>query len=699
MQINFGSMTTTKDGKHVVSGVASGWDTEKMLADIRNLKESNSITPIVDEIDLKNDKIAAYTNLKSSLKNLQSAADELRNIDNFDAFYKFTGDTTYATVSATGVPGVTSFDIEVENLAVVEKNRSISLSSNTSDITQVAGDHTDLTQFTEGTFQINGIDIDLVAGDTLQEIATKINNTTDTSNVSAAVIKISASDYRLTISSTIPGISNAFTFTDANNVTNAVLSAKYNVSATTFADPDVDVTQAGHGNSDLFTTGTFSINGQNVTVSGGDTLNIIAANINAVRATSGVAALVTDIGGGNYKLQLIQDPGTTPEYALVDGSNVFNSILGVDQTNPDLILQAAEDGQIKFDGISLTRSTNTMDDIVDGLSIQLNKENTPGEFTSYTVSSNKDNVTSLVADLVETYNAVLDLADDLGSHGDSNGEDTGVLNYEELLEAIRNEIITHMMGAVNIHSDYDLPSLRLLGIAYKDFSSNKVDIQGESQAYSGLTLEEVIDTKLDNLLEVLSFTIRNNSVNLSLLYSDIVISDQLIDGFGIVNEFDFDIDIGRATDDIIRVTYDYGSGPTVINMTFNPNNPSDLTQGGKFVGNTSTILDGVSLTYTGNGLESGMKVNVTQGVAHKLYHTIAQFNKTNGYEQRYNIDKRIKELMEEQRDLLIEQLEVQEKIDYEINRERKIYSRLESAVAEANAQLYKIEMMGNLLSN
>ncbi|RYE52803.1 MAG: flagellar hook protein, partial [Hyphomicrobiales bacterium] len=99
----------------------------------------------------------------------------------------------------------------------------------------------------------------------------------------------------------------------------------------------------------------------------------IAEAINLVKATSGVQASVVKVTTSDYRLVLSGvDTGTTITASAVSGEDVFATlgILGADGTFANE-LQEAKQAIIEIDDIEITRSSNQIDDVLDGTTIYL----------------------------------------------------------------------------------------------------------------------------------------------------------------------------------------------------------------------------------------------------------------------------------------------------------------------------------------
>ncbi|BCA95274.1 flagellar hook-associated protein 2 [Legionella antarctica] len=149
----------------------------------------------------------------------------------------------------------------------------------------------------------------------------------------------------------------------------------------------------------------FTANGDaapvNVTIApGSDSLVAIRDAINDTN--SGVtASIVQDSLGSRLTLTSSK---TGENYAMQVSSSIPE--LNYDPTMGNNALTetiAAQNSVVKINGLSLTQSTNQLQDAISGVTINLKKAE-PGTITTLTVDDNKDQLTNLIKDFVSKYN-------------------------------------------------------------------------------------------------------------------------------------------------------------------------------------------------------------------------------------------------------------------------------------------------------
>lgn len=191
----------TSGTKTIVTGTSSGLNTSAL---IENAVQQNNVA--ADKIDIKiqeNDLlISGYDewyglsqNLQDSLFNIKSQTSIL---DSGNVFSQRTADLQSTGTIATSLINVSidedapegSYDIIVEQKAQAFSTASTNIVDKDADLNEVGS-------FTIGIDGYVAQQIDVVATDSLQDIADKINLTTADSGVAASLVKVSETEYQL----------------------------------------------------------------------------------------------------------------------------------------------------------------------------------------------------------------------------------------------------------------------------------------------------------------------------------------------------------------------------------------------------------------------------------------------------------------------------------------------------------------------
>ncbi len=244
------------------------------------------------------------------------------------------------------------------------------------------------------------------------------------------------------------------------------------------------------------------------------TLSGIASAINS--ADLEVTASVVGDGNGNYYLTLASnETGTDNTISFTvnddDGNNDDAAGLSGLYTDPAshtlTETQAAENAQLTINGISVERSSNTIDDLVEGVTINL-KEESPGDTVKVEVTRNLSSITSKVQGFVDKYNSLVDIFDQLQSY-DSQTKTAGTLLGDSTTSQIRYRLQQMLHTQVSGIAD-EVNGLSRLGVEIDRNGKLSLD---ESKLTDALEnhLSDVIDffTKDENGVEGIAVQLDN----------------------------------------------------------------------------------------------------------------------------------------------------------------------------------------------
>jgi flagellar hook-associated protein 2 len=187
--------------------------------------------------------------------------------------------------------------------------------------------------------------------------------------------------------------------------------------------------------------------------------------INSSSSTSGVSASLVqlDSSGTSYALVLGATQtglgatgGSTVSLALGTGSSdnsTSNMAAFISTTGKPAGLQnktvSAQDAKFNLNGIDLTRSSNTVTDAVQGMTLTLKAPqatNTPA--TTLTVATDQAAATKSMQDVVDKFNAILKLYRD-NSGTDSSGNPQALandFNIRSMISSVRSKIMSSPSG-------------------------------------------------------------------------------------------------------------------------------------------------------------------------------------------------------------------------------------------------------------
>jgi flagellar hook-associated protein 2 len=149
-----------------------------------------------------------------------------------------------------------------------------------------------------------------------------------------------------------------------------------------------------------------------------DSLTDIAARINS-NVTGSSASVLFD--GTNHRLMI-----TSKDTGLVNSMSFSDTGSTLGLTDPGAEIISAQDAEIVLNSTTITRASNTMSDVLTGISFQLRSE-TPvgGAETTVTVSRDDEGIKTKVQGLLDAYNNVATaISAQLSFTGQRKGEET-----------------------------------------------------------------------------------------------------------------------------------------------------------------------------------------------------------------------------------------------------------------------------------
>lgn len=263
----------------------------------------------------------------------------------------------------------------------------------------------------------------------------------------------------------------------------------YNVNVTSLAQSQALATRASFADRDSTSVGqgTLTLNvGDKVTnieIDGSnDTLQGLANAIND--SDAGVSAGVIDTGNG-FQLVLSADQTGTANAVSIsatdsDGNNTdaaglsrfaFNDSMDADSGLRETI--AAKDAVMEINGVAVTRSTNTIENVVDGLTFNLTEE---GQST-VKVEQDTAAVAERVQAFVDKFNALQSTIADLSSFNAESGQGS-ILTGDATVRNIQNQLKRVLTDIVPGLENAGVRSLADVGIT-TDFRTGQLQFDSE----------------------------------------------------------------------------------------------------------------------------------------------------------------------------------------------------------------------------
>lgn len=215
-----------------------------------------------------------------------------------------------------------------------------------------------------------------------------------------------------------------------------------------------------------YETGTFAVNAdaviQNITIdSSNNTLSTLRDHINEDEDNGMTASIIND--GSGYRLVLTSE-NTGEDYAMEitavddDGDHTDNTagisqLIYNDTTKNVSQTVAANDAEIVMNGLTITRSTNEIESVITGVTLNL-LDTKPGENIRLNINKDTSTVEGEIRAFVDNYNTLIGQFNEFTKVDSANGEkgilvgDATVRNMESQLRNLLNNRLEHLPGSI-----------------------------------------------------------------------------------------------------------------------------------------------------------------------------------------------------------------------------------------------------------
>jgi flagellar hook-associated protein 2 len=199
-----------------------------------------------------------------------------------------------------------------------------------------------------------------------------------------------------------------------------------------------DITQFGAvgstGTAISTTGGTLTIGAYDVVYDNTTTLSELAQAITD-ESNGDIEASILQTGDGEYSL-IVSSSQTGADQALTisDTGDLSSNLLDVASGYQKI--QTASDAEFKYNGITTTRSTNEISDLVVGLNITLKEE---GDFSNVEIDQDNEPFTGEMQLFVDSYNSLMQNISDMTTADQEEGV-KGVFNGESFVRNIKNDL-------------------------------------------------------------------------------------------------------------------------------------------------------------------------------------------------------------------------------------------------------------------
>jgi flagellar hook-associated protein 2 len=525
------STSSTSPATLNLTGLVSNTDWQSLVSSINAAQLQAAQAPLNSELTGQQNTLSAWQSFNTSLSAVTNYI-TTNNLNTATGYQSYDASMTCSDSSitpsnvlsasiGTGTIAAGTYAIEVSNLAAPEQIASGSFTSSSTALG------------ISGEMVINGTTVTVASTDSLIGVANAINSAN--AGVSASVLAISGSDYRLTLQSTGAG-SSSISLQDGegssvleslnlgtqlpNQSGSDALSDSYS-SESTPVGTLLNLTSPPSGSIEIEGSDN---NWHSVAVNlGTDSLQTIATSITNAAIPGVSASVVPTTTGGTttYQLEITNVNATN----LQDSNNVLNT-LGIVGGTAMNVIQAGQDAHLTVDGYPVTSGSNTVTGVINGVTLSLTgtNPNTPINLNITPDNSGLSNEVSTLVGDISTALAFINSQNTPSSSSSSSSSSptSNVLMGNASLFDMKNTIVNTLLENIPGNSTYTTAAS--IGINFASDGSVSLDSDTFAAALSANPTEvqnavQTLSTDLYNGLNVFvdpntgTITSIENSIN------------------------------------------------------------------------------------------------------------------------------------------------------------------------------------------
>lgn len=237
---------------------------------------------------------------------------------------------------------------------------------------------------------------------------------------------------------------------------------------------------------------------QEITLEPGATLQDLVDQIND--GDYGVSASLIKDTSGSVRLSLTGTDTGAENAFKIETSDTSLSALNFDPASASsttyTVNASAQDSKFDLNGVEIVRSSNTIDDAVDGLTINLLSEtsssNSSSSSTTFTVASDSNAISTQLKAFVDAYNQLASAIKSSTSYN-STTKVAGALQGDSTIRSMQNQLRSFMTGVFGDGSN-STKTLSSLGISFQKDGTLALDSD---------KLKTAVTNDLDSVIEFL----------------------------------------------------------------------------------------------------------------------------------------------------------------------------------------------------
>lgn len=259
----------------------------------------------------------------------------------------------------------------------------------------------------------------------LNALKTSVTDLNDATAYTSRTVDISGSGITVTADDGVP--EQSFTLTTTTLAKKEILESSV---AAFGSGSDLVSQDTSSGTYDITINGTtHQIAYDNLT-----TLDQLVSKINT-EAGADVTASTVQVANGDFRLILTSTKtGIDQAITTADSGGLGTGLTGTGLTAMTNV-QAADDATFVYNGITVTRASNEVTDLINGVKINLLEE---GQSNQVTIAQDKEALTAKMQNFVDSYNNVITQVNTLINAGE--GETAGVFSGDNFIKSISREL-------------------------------------------------------------------------------------------------------------------------------------------------------------------------------------------------------------------------------------------------------------------
>lgn len=370
----------------------------------------------------------------------------------------------------------------------------------------------------------------------------------------------------------------------------------------TFAAADMNASVVG-SSPQPFNAGNLVLgaSGTSITLSSGDSLGQVIAKINAKSDQSKVQATAIKVSNGNYQISFKStETGANMNYNITAlNAGVMNVGIGYSQT--------AVNSSITIDGTTVTRSSNSIDDVIDGVTFDLVAQTPVATTLEMDIIADTDLAKQGIMNFVDAYNALrlfVSRQSELGSDGKPTED--AVLANDNTMQLTMSRINAEMADVVEGVTSGDPARLSDLGITYDDFAGDDTNpFTRNILVVDEDKLNSALQSDFDAVRKVFEFDYSSDNANLQV--------------FSRTNG----LDVTAVTLNINQTTGTYQATYTLNGVTQTVNVDKEQLNSSSILlkGQNGTALEGLTLIFSSTS-NATVHLNMSQGIGDRVFNAI-----------------------------------------------------------------------------